>query len=219
MQESATNNTCCQTAQKSPCLLPKSLWLQYTSGSVSYISNIHTFSTRLHGNIHILNLRGDGNIRFNRRCLRDRIRFRLSLLNTCRKIDRRQNVLNRFRKIDRRSSLIWLPLGPGGFARLMIEYAFDLTHSFPLFLGASCAQTREWFNIGSRLNMLMKLEAGNPGKQTLADNITGEVKDNWIVCASRDVLARGVEAKFSDVNSAQQGAAELSLIDELLAAE
>src|SRR5205814_2910935 len=119
-------------------------------------------------------------------------------------IDRGQHVLNRFRKIDRRGSLIGLPLGPCSFACLMIEDSFDLTHSFALFFGTHRPQSSEWFSIGSRLDMLMKLEAGNPGKQTLADNIAGEVKDNWIVCASRCVLARGVEAKFSDVNSAQQ---------------
>src|SRR2546430_15933929 len=100
----------------------------------------------------------------------------------------------------------------------MIEHAFDLTHSSPLFLGARRAQTRERFSIGSRLDMLMKLEAGNPGKQTLADNIAGEVNDNWIVCTTRDVLARGVEAKFSNIHTAQQCAVELSLVDEFFAA-
>ena len=64
----------------------------------------------------------------------------------------------------------------------------------------------------------MKPKPGNSRKQSLADDVAGQVKNNWIVCAPRDVFRRGFEMKLSDIDAAQQSSRKLSLIDEFFAA-
>jgi len=50
--------------------------------------------------------------------------------------------------------------------------------------------------------MLMKLESGDSRKQTFADDVAGQVKNNRIVCASCDVLRRGFKMKLGDIDAA-----------------
>jgi len=62
-------------------------------------------------------------------------------------------------------------------------------------------------SIGSRLDMLMNLNRQILGNRP-SDNITGEVKDNWIVCARGDVLL--VELKRNSATSTPRSNARLN---------
>src|SRR5438477_4996421 len=66
--------------------------------------------------------------------------------------------------------------------------------------------------------MLMKFEPGDSRKDPFADDVASKVKNSRVVCAARDVLRRGFETKFSDLDAPQQPPSKLALIDKFFAA-
>src|SRR5436190_23856701 len=64
----------------------------------------------------------------------------------------------------------------------------------------------------------MKLKARNPRKQSLTEDVTGQVEHNRIAGSAGNVFRNRLEVKLSYINAAQQAAREFSLVHQLFAA-
>src|SRR4029434_10766123 len=66
--------------------------------------------------------------------------------------------------------------------------------------------------------MMMELEAGDAGKQSFANHVPGEAQHHCVIRSAGDVFTQRFKTKFGDVNSTQQSARKLCLIDQFFAA-
>src|ERR1043166_5279633 len=88
-----------------------------------------------------------------------------------------------------------------------------------LLLDLVSPQNRKWRCIGQRLDMLMKMKPRDARKQTLTDNVAGQVQDGLVVRTSVGVgrFTGRLKVEFSHIDAAQQPVSEFRLIDQLFA--